>query len=196
MEKLFKILNQPFILMLVPALIIGFVSWKYTEIQKNTTEAKLEDRALRKANLELTYLLKDIRAAGEIREKLNTGILNNVFKRLQFNGMSSTDPEVTYYAPYLQNTMMEIDLRTESEGINKFKHLIFQHQFYLGKMGQRLAREHMDITSNQHNLIWTILNSEEKKQLSSLAKLTHDIEKYYESSRRLHEENVNWFYNN
>ena len=61
MKRFFRTLNEPFVLWLLSSVVVGFVSWQYAEIQRASSEHKLDERLLKRAKLELKLQLQDIR---------------------------------------------------------------------------------------------------------------------------------------
>ncbi len=171
-NSILEVLNQPFILWFLSSVVIGFVSWQYAEIQKNSADEKLQRQVLRKANLELSLLLQDIKFGAEQGEAINLIYLNATLVKMQYNASSPTNQ---FYFPTLQNVMLEIDSRTNTKGLENYQARIYEHIKVLSGALNRLLSP--NVQPNQQ--IWSLLSIEEKKALGSLSSLSKEIEAYY-----------------
>lgn len=174
-SRTFELLNQPFVLWFLSSVVIGFVSWQYAEIQKNSADERLQQQVLRKAHLELNLLLQDIRFGAEQERNISIGRLNSTLVKMQYNAVN---PSNQFYFPSLQNVMLEIDSRAETEGLKKFQTRIFEHLKIISNSINRLFTPYLQ--PNQS--VWSSLTEEERKNLKSLSLLTQEIREYYEKS--------------
>ncbi len=179
-NNVFEILNQPFVLWFLSSVIIGFISWQYAEIQKNSADKKIHQQVLRKANLELSLLLQDIRFGAQQKERISIGHLNSTLVKMQYNAVS---PSNQFYFPSLQNVMLEIDSRGGTMGLELFQERIFEHLKVISNSINRLLTSY--IQTNQP--IWSSLNEVEKENLKSLSALTTEIHDYYEKAANTYE---------
>jgi hypothetical protein len=171
-RKLFDVLNQPFVLWFLSSVVIGFVSWQYAEIQKNSAEQQTQERVLRRANLELKLLLQDIESGAKQKENLTIGLLNATLIKMQYNASS---PSSQYYVPTLQNVMLEIDSRTGANGLEQYQSKIYKK---LEVISNILTREFTTYQQPNQKL-WGSLTTSEKESLRELAKLAGEILSYY-----------------
>lgn len=174
-NRIFEILNQPFVLWFLSSVVIGFLSWQYAEIQKNSADEKLQHQVLRKANLELNLLLQDIKFGAEQEELLSIGHLSSTLIKMQYNAVS---PENHFYFPSLQNVMLEIDSRANTKGLEKFQTRIFDHIKAISNLSNRVLTPYL----RPNQSVWSSLSVEEKNSLKSLSLLTVEIKNYYEEA--------------
>jgi hypothetical protein len=173
-KRVQEFLNQPFVLWFLSSVVIGLVTWQYSEMQKHSAEVTDEIRILKRAHLELNILLQDIRFGAESNENLTVGILAATLVKMQYNGLNASSQ---YYAPTLQNVILEIDSRTRSRGLDEFQGPIYKHLIYLTKIMGRVATNQ----TNSSEKIWGRLNKSEKQGMRELVILTQEIQKYYQA---------------
>jgi hypothetical protein len=171
-KKKLEILNQPFVLWFLSSVVIGFISWQYAEIQKNTASAKTEKRMLKRANLELKLLLQDIQFGVEQNKNIRIGHINTTLIKMQYN---ASRPSNQFYFPTLQNIMLEIDSRTKASGLEKYQSQIFDKIKDLSNISTRVTTPYT--TPNQ--MIWGNLTISEQKSLSETSVLAKSILAYY-----------------
>ncbi len=135
MRRVFQVLNEPFILWLLSSVVVGFVSWQYSEIRRDITTREVNEQALRKAKLELKLQAKDVQFAVEQRENLTMAQLAGVHKMLQYTGLGQGSD---YFVPGIPNVMLEIDSRTGACGLDKYQDRIYKQATTLGAALSRL----------------------------------------------------------
>lgn len=149
------------------------MTWQYSEIQRNSSEATTEARILKRSNLELNLILHDIKFGAEAKEELTAALFNATLTRMQYNAIN---PTANIYVPTLQNIMLEIDSRISSKGLQKYQPKIAEHLVSMSRVVNR--------TFNQYTLpskkIWRTLSKKEQCKFADLAELTIEISKYYE----------------
>ena len=171
-KKIFSALNQPFVLWFLSSVVIGVVSWQYTEIQKNSAEKQTQEQALKRANLELKLLLKDIQFGVEQGENITIGHMNITLVKMQYNVLS---PSTQFYVPTLLNIMLEIDSRIGSKGLEKYQDRIYEKIKIVSNTLIRLFWVNQDQTTK----IWEFLTDKEKNNLEDIRKLASEILSYY-----------------
>lgn len=171
-KKIFEVLNQPFVLWFLSSVVIAFMSWQYTEIQKNSAEQQAQERVLRRANLELKLLLQDIQFGAEQHEKITVGHLNATLIKMQYNASSPTNQ---FYFATLQNIMLEIDSRTDANGLEKYQSKIYDHLKVISDILTRVINQY----TQPNQRVWNSLTSSERERLSSLSELSEEILSYY-----------------
>lgn len=170
--NIFKTLNQPFILWFLSTILVGFISWQYSEIQKKSIEQTDNIRILKKAKLELKILLQDVSFFASTKEKINAGAINGMILRMQYNAINSSSPN---YVSTLQNVMLEIDSRSGTKGIDKYQPRIFKHIKIISLMQVRIINQYTML----NDPLWSLLTQEEKASIDELSKLTDEILQYY-----------------
>ncbi len=171
-KKVFETLNQPFVLWFLTSIVLGFISWQYTEIQKNSAAQQAQERVLKRANLELKLLLKDIQFGAEQGDNLTVGHLNGTLVKLQYN---ASNPENLFYYPTLQNIMLEIDSRSGTRGLEKFQDSVYEHLKVISNILTRVLTRF----SQPNQQVWALLTPDEKASLDRLSKLSEQILTYY-----------------
>ena len=124
MKRLLQTLNEPFILWLLSSVVVGFVSWQYAEIQRDSTARKMDQQVLRRAKLELKLQLQDVRFVVRRGQEMTMAELGSVLRMLQYNALNQSSE---YYVPRIPNVMLEIDSRTGWCGLEKYQERIYEH---------------------------------------------------------------------
>ncbi|MEZ7229312.1 hypothetical protein NO989_21400 [Alteromonas sp. DY56-G5] len=168
-----KVLNEPFVLWFLSSVLIGFISWQYTEVQKNSAEKKVQARVLKKARLELRLLLQDIELGASLKDKTTASHLTGTVTLMQYNALNESNQ---FYVATLQNIMLEIDSRTDSRGLELYQRRIFEHLKVISLSIHRV----ITFSTKPSDLVWNRLSDAEKENLGSLVLLTKEINEYYE----------------
>lgn len=176
-KKIFETLNQPFILWFLSSVIVGFVTWQYAEIQKDSAAEQTQERVLRRANLELKLLLKDIQFGAEQGERLTVDHLNGTLVKLQYNAFN---PENHFYFPTLQNIMLEIDSRSGTRGLEMFQDDVYEHLVVISNVLTRILSPY----SQPNQQVWSLLSPDEKASLENLSDLSQRILQYYAEANK------------
>ncbi|MFM2639326.1 hypothetical protein [Vibrio vulnificus] len=171
-RKTMEFLNQPFVLWFMSSVLITFISWQYSEIQKINSEAKVQQQVLKRANLELRLLLGDVKASANKTNTLTYTDLNAILLKMQYNAIRESNQ---YYFPSLQNVMLELDSRTDSEGLRQFQNPIHKHLIVISESVTRLWAPNILPNSK----VYMYLSPSEKQSLRELAELAESIEDYY-----------------
>ena len=168
-----KVLNEPFVLWFLSSVLIGFISWQYTEVQKHSAEKKVQARVLKKARLELRLLLQDIELGASLKDKTTASHLTETVTLMQYNALNESNQ---FYVATLQNIMLEIDSRTNSRGLELYQRRIFEHLKVISLSIHRV----ITFSTKPSDLVWNRLSDAEKENLGSLVLLTKEINEYYE----------------
>lgn len=173
MKRIFETLNQPFVLWLLSSVVIGALSWQYTEIQETSEANKLEQKILRRAKIELNLLALDMKLFSESGDHLTMLQLGSILRTIQYNGINQTS---AYYVPSIQNVMLEIDSRTGSCGLEMYQGEIFNHVVVISSELNRL----FGFGAPPNAKIWSQLSDGTKQSLKELTVLADEIREYYE----------------
>jgi hypothetical protein len=179
-KKVFETLNQPFVLWLLSSVIVGLITWQYAEIQKSSAAQQTQERVLRRANLELKLLLKDVQFGAEQGERLTVGHLNAVLIKLQYNAFN---PENNFYYPALQNVMLEIDSRSGTRGLELFQDDVYESLVVISNVLVRVVTPYTQ--PNQE--LWALLSADERASLEKLSGLSKAILTYYVEANKARE---------
>ncbi|MCF7484297.1 hypothetical protein L3V31_21705 [Vibrio sp. J1-1] len=174
-KKTMEFLNQPFVLWFMSSVLITFISWQYSEIQKSHSEAKVQQQVLKRANLELRLLLGDVKASAIKTDTLTYADLNAIVLKMQYNAIRESNQ---YYFPSLQNVMLELDSRTDSEGLRQFQSSIHKHLIVLSESMSRLWAPNV-LPNSKVYLYLTHSEKQSLRELAELAELAESIEDYY-----------------
>lgn len=172
MKRFFRTLNEPFVLWLLSSVVVGFVSWQYAEIQRASSEHKLDERLLKRAKLELKLQLQDIRFFIQQDEEMTMAQLANAQSMLQYNALSQNND---YYVPRIPNVMLEIDSRTEACGLERYQERIYEHAASLSAALSRLWSRGVPLQAR----IYSQLSDTTLKGMDDLVILADEIQKYY-----------------
>lgn len=172
-NKILKALNQPFVLWFLSTVIIGFISWQYGELQKQSSKISENELIVKKSKLEVSILLDDVMFISNSKENLQVNTLNALLLRLQYQMSNSESPA---HFPTLQNLMLEIDSRTELKGLELFRKMISRHIKIISAIQTRIIKPHTMITDK----IWSSLTEGEKNSFNELADLSEKLLEYYQ----------------
>lgn len=177
MIKKLKVLNEPFVLWFLSSVLIAFISWQYTEIQKNTAEQKEQRQVLKKANLELKLVLQDIKYNSSLKGDTTINHLFSARTLMQYNAVNETNQ---FYVPTLQNIMLEIDSRTKTKGLELYQSKVFKRLTALSKTLNRIFMPSMQ----PNDLVWKYLNVKDQENLKKLEELIDEIATYYTAANK------------
>lgn len=172
MRRLLQVLNEPFILWLLSSVVVGFVSWQYSEIRSDITAREANEQALRRAKLELKLQTKDIEFIVEQRENLTIPNLLTVHKMLQYTALGRGSD---YFVPGILNVMLEIDSRTGACGLEKFQERIYKQATNLGSALNRLWSMRVSTTER----IYSRLSIPTRVALDETIVLVDKVRSYY-----------------
>lgn len=167
-----RVLNEPFVLWFLSTVLVGFISWQYAQIQKQSIEQKFEEQALRRANLELKLLLSDVEWGSKRGEDLTIGHLQAMLVKVQYN---ASPPMNQFYFPSALNVMLEIDSRVESCGLEMYQSRLYEYATTISVVLERLW--HLRNIPNKK--ISNELTEDEKVKIEGLGELTSEILTFY-----------------
>lgn len=171
-KKIMDFLNQPFVLWFMSSVLISFISWQYTETQKNNSETKAQQQVVNRASLELRLLLADVKATAVKGETLLLADLNAIVVKMQYNAINQSSH---FYFPSLQNVMLELDSRINSQGLKQFQKPISKYITQISHSMSRLWGRNVPPNGN----VYMYLTVEEREGLIELSNLIDEIELYY-----------------
>ena len=174
MNKILKTLNEPFILWLLSSVVIGALSWQYTEIQEKSATNKLEQKILRRAQIELNLLTLDVELFSSSGDELTVLQLGSILRTIQYSGVSQTS---AIYVPSIQNVMLEIDSRTGSCGLEMYQEKIYTHIVSISRELNRLS----SLGAPPNARIRSDLSDETTQSLKELPVLVDEIREYYKT---------------
>ena len=167
-----KVLNEPFVLWFLSTVLVGFISWQYAQLQRQSVEQKFEEQALRRANLELKLLLNDVEWGSKQGEDLTIGHLQATLVKIQYN---ASPPLNQFYFPSTLNVMLEIDSRAESCGLEMYQDRLYGHAVSISAVLTRLW--HLRNIPNRK--VYNDLTDDEKVGLEELGELSDEILSFY-----------------
>ena len=179
--KLMRVLNEPFMLWLFSSVVVGFVSWQYSEIQKVSMERDADAQVVRRAKLEIDLQLRDIQFNVGTGEDMTASHLNATWMLLRYNAASEGSG---FYFPAIPNLMLELDARTGSCGLAKFKDRVYDHATGLSSVWIELTNTSDPYSSplSPTQRIYERLSAETLVELGKLVDLAREVQEYYARS--------------
>lgn len=176
MKQLLRTLNEPFVMWLFSSVVVGFVSWQYAEIQRESSDRRMQEQLLKRARLELKLQLQDVKFSLQQGDEMTMAQLANTQGMLQYNALNQNND---YYVPKIPNVMLEIDSRTGSCGLEEYQERIYEHATNLSAALNRLWSR----GAPPRALIYSELSPTTLAGMDRLEDLADEIQKYYAKER-------------
>ena len=173
-----KFLNQPVVIWFLTSVIIGGVSWQYTNIQKNSAEEKRIERNEKRVKLELFLLSQTIQFVLENPDDMTVGKLQHVGSQIIYNSHGKNSPN---YFPALLNIMLELEVYDPSKnGIDLYSQQLLD---ITGKITKAVTRNEYRIYNPLTQRVWPLFTKKEQSYFNELNDLVTEISDYYRHSQ-------------
>ncbi|MBS8267949.1 hypothetical protein DYI26_04275 [Halomonas litopenaei] len=175
MKSLIKLLNQPFVLWFLTTVVVGSITWQYSQLQERSADQKRFEQLSRKSELELRLLTRDVLVTLNDLENITFGQLYGVGNLLNYNAAS---PSSDFYFPSLLNIMLEIDAREGTQGLSMFTEPLTQRTQEL----TRIFFRHQRLGAQLEMVVPLQLSGDEKERLTELKGVVEKISLYYQET--------------